>query len=1050
MRVVLLSQSAQAGDAIGRQIAAKVAFFTDRGAKVRLFVESDRRLHPGLRPFTHRFAPARPYGPHWRSLTAADFIIVEYSQYFSMLDLLPLIAGGKPRMLFDYHGVTPAQLGGTNHRDTLERGRRLRGLVWYADAALVHSRFAREELSAATGYPADATLTLGYPIDREWFTPGRPEAPLRQRLGLPADARMILFVGRLAPNKRVPVLVEALARLRDIRPPVHALIVGDGGDGYEPERQRCRERAARCGVADRLHFLGHVDEHTLRDAYRDADALVIPSVHEGFCIPVIEALACGAPVVAARATALPETVADAGLTFTPDDPADLARHVRRLIAPLAPCGRGPGGEGKPSPVTPRPPLPQGARGRKRIAVVAPRFGDGFVGGAETSLRTLAASLREAGHLVEVFTTGTVEDTSSLGGLTVHRFRPDAADPDRLAAAQHTLRLPGGTADAGAEAAYLQHSPRSSRLVAALRERGPFDAIVVGPYLIGLTWDVARAFGERTLLLPCFHDEPFARLPALRSAYEQVGGILYHSPEEKQLAEAALGLNHPNAHVISTRVDVDTPGDAHHGRRTVGTGRRYLLYCGRYCREKGLPELIAFARRYAADHPERFTFTFTGQGAEPVPAESWARDLGYLPEAVRRDVTAGADALVLLSPNESLSLATLEAQAQGVPVIVRAGNAVLEGHIARGSGGVAVDGYEAFAAALDDLWIDPAHWRALGRNGQAYVRQEFDNPAAFRAGWQAALAGLDEAMTEQLRRNGQRRAAAFDRPAWREQLARAVEAVLDAPARPRIDALEIRPRTGAVVAGVQQVELVVPVRLTNRGHHAEAAEGPARTELTAQVFDVRGSTAGRATATPLPGLLLPGRDAAAVVRVAVPAEPGEYHVVLGYRRHRPDEAVSIAVSRPAPKITLTVTGAEPDPVAAPVVPAGLEPVLRAAQEAQQLPDGYTDLSEGRLARLKCWLKRKLLHNFQHAYVDVLSRQQTAFNRQVLNALAELGDGQAALAHAVNAPPSAVGGDADDLRVELRRLKRQNRRLRLRLDRLESCLPPDRPRAQETAA
>jgi hypothetical protein len=127
-----------------------------------------------------------------------------------------------------------------------------------------------------------------------------------------------------------------------------------------------------------------------------------------------------------------------------------------------------------------------------------------------------------------------------------------------------------------------------------------------------------------------------------------------------------------------------------------------------------------------------------------------------------------------------------------------------------------------------------------------------------------------------------------------------------------------------------------------------------------------------------------------------------------------------------------------------VPAHLEPALRAAAAAQQLPDGYADVSEGRLARVKRWLKRKLLHNFQHAYVDVLSRQQSAFNRLVLNALAELGDGQAALAHAASAPRP------DGLHAELRRLQRQNRRLRRRLARVEATLPSDRPRAQETPA
>ncbi|HEY1376132.1 MAG TPA: glycosyltransferase family 4 protein, partial [Gemmataceae bacterium] len=309
----------------------------------------------------------------------------------------------------------------------------------------------------------------------------------------------------------------------------------------------------------------------------------------------------------------------------------------------------------------------------------------------------------------------------------------------------------------------------------------------------------------------------------------------------------------------------------------------MLYCGRYCREKGLPELLAFARRYAADHPARFTFAFAGEGDEPIPDETWGRDLGFVSESDRRDLMAGADALVLLSPHESLSLVTLEAHAQGVPVIVRADNPVLEGHVACGNGGVAVDGYEAFAAALDDLWADPAHWRSLGRAGREYVRRNYADATAYAAAWRAALDGLDRPLTEQLLLNGRRRARAFDRPAWRERFDRIVDAVLDAPPRLRLDALEISPRSAVVTASAQQTDVLVPVRLTNRGRHAEAADGPGRTELTARVTDCAGESIGPEAVTPLPGLLVPGRPVAAVVRVAVPAEPGEYQVAMGCRR-----------------------------------------------------------------------------------------------------------------------------------------------------------------------
>src|SRR5581483_1556418 len=293
------------------------------------------------------------------------------------------------------------------------------------------------------------------------------------------------------------------------------------------------------------------------------------------------------------------------------------------------------------------------------------------------------------------------------------------------------------------------------------------------------------------------------------------------------------------------------------------------------------------------------------------------------------------------------------------------------------------------------------------------------------------------LPELLRRNGLRRARQFDRAAWREQFGRVIDAVLDAPPRVRADALEILPRTAMATASAQQAELVIPVRLTNRGQHAEAADGPGRTELVAAVLGPDGEPAAPLAVTPLPGLLVPGRPVAAVVRVNVPAEPGEYEVTITARRHGVDAGRTATL-----RLTVTATAPEITP---PTIPANLEPTLQAAAAAQRLPDGYADVSLGRLGRLKRWVKHKLLHNFQTAYVDVLSRQQSAFNQQVVTALAELGDSQAALAHAaaLQPPRPARADDPAALRAELRRLRR-------RLARLEAALPPAGPYPEESAA
>src|SRR5262249_50638943 len=142
-------------------------------------------------------------------------------------------------------------------REALERGVRQRGLVWCADAALVHSRFTCQELRDQTAFPLERISVIAYPVNTKQFCPGSPRKHWRVRLGL-EDVRLLLFVGRLAPNKQVPVLIEALDRLRAVRPRIHVMIVGDMTDVYEAEGRRCQQRAGELKLADRVHFLGHV------------------------------------------------------------------------------------------------------------------------------------------------------------------------------------------------------------------------------------------------------------------------------------------------------------------------------------------------------------------------------------------------------------------------------------------------------------------------------------------------------------------------------------------------------------------------------------------------------------------------------------------------------------------------------------------------------------------------------------------------------------------------------------------------------------------------
>ncbi len=984
MRVALLSGNAPAFNAIGNQIAEKVRFFQERGAEVRLFVQDARRLHPDLQTCCTEVAQPSADGPAWDYLRQADLVFAVYAQYHDLLQYLPRLAGMGPRTIVDYHGVTPADLWHVANREPLEQSARQRGYVWCADHALTTSDANQRELDDATRFAPELVTTLPLAVDLQHFRSTPRERWLQHKLGI--DGPILLYVGRVAGNKRVPLLIEALPRCGSAS--AHAVIVGDGQDVYAEEAARCRVLAQQLGMAERVHFLGQLDDAELPHAYCSADVLVMPSLHEGFCVPVIEAMACGLPVIASRSAALPETVGDAGLTFTPSDVDDLVRQLGRVL-PASPADK------KVCPTGPR-----------RVAVVSFRFGPDIVGGAETSLRTMARALQDAGHHVEVFTTCTISEShwqndlpagkKLLGGLSVHRFPIDAHDFVAHGEVVRTILEADGQVSPDLEQRYLEHSIHSSALIAALRDRQrEFDAIIVGPYLFGLTADIAREFPDQTLLVPCFHEETLARLTIWPRLYGSVGAILYHSVEEQNLAQRRLGVNHPNAHLVGTC----TPMPAQSAPPFVLPAQRpYVAYCGRYSEQKNLPLLVEWARWYQAERPDRLDFVFMGQGDIQLPDEPWLHDLGRVDEATKRSVLAGAKALVQLSTHESLSLVVLEAWAERTPVIVQRACAVLAGQVERSGAGVAVGDYTSLANALDGLLNDQAAWRERGAKGRAFVDAHYVVVKDYVDRLISAIDQLRVPIGQQMRERGLRRAQEFARPRWQQRFTDVVERVLTQPARALVERLKIEPLRADCRAAAGTRTLLLPVRLVNAGSHAAAPDGPGRTMVCFEIREaINDAVAVSRTELRLPALLVPGQAQVAALPIPLPAEIGAYRLFLWTERCgalRPITAAKVGLPM---NIEAEQAGRSASCLA--TFLDTVQETLPQTLHLQQLPADYVDVTEGRLAPVKRLLKRKLLNNFKHAYVDVLSRQQSQVNGLVVLMIQQLAECCAMLDHAV---------------------------------------------------
>lgn len=140
----------------------------------------------------------------------------------------------------------------------------------------------------------------------------------------------MLYLGTLEPRKNVPALVRAFAKAIGTGKrsfPHHLVLAGAKGWHYAD----VFAEVERLGLQDRVHFPGFVSSEEQSLWYAAAEAFVYPSLYEGFGLPVLEAMACGTPVLASNAASLPEVVGDAGLLVAPDDEEGLAENLRRLL-----------------------------------------------------------------------------------------------------------------------------------------------------------------------------------------------------------------------------------------------------------------------------------------------------------------------------------------------------------------------------------------------------------------------------------------------------------------------------------------------------------------------------------------------------------------------------------------------------------------------------------------------------------------------------------------------------------------------------------------------
>lgn len=371
---------------------------------------------------------------------------------------------------------------------------------------------------------------------------------------------------------------------------------------------------------------------------------------------------------------------------------------------------------------------------KKICFVVQRYGLEVNGGAELHCRQLAEHLRPF-YDVTVLTTKAVDyiswanayekDEEEINGVRVLRFGVEYPRKMEIFNEVNARFARGEIRTREEQEEWLdKQGPYVPSLLNYIREeKDAYNAFIFFTYLYYPTVKGIPLVREKAILIPTAHREPFLEMSMYRDVFCLPRGIFYNTREERYLAEFVFeNENIPND---IGGVGVQTPEytDPSEFRAKYGLDQ-YLLYVGRIDTAKGCEWLFRFFKRYKQRRPGSLKLVLMGKPVIPIPDDENIISLGFVDEKDKFDGMAGAEALVLPSEFESLSIVVLESMAVKRPVIVNGKCEVLAGHCIRSNGGLYYESYSEFERVIDFILEHPETADIMGENGKRYVEKNY--------------------------------------------------------------------------------------------------------------------------------------------------------------------------------------------------------------------------------------------------------------------------------------------------------------------------------------
>ncbi len=375
----------------------------------------------------------------------------------------------------------------------------------------------------------------------------------------------------------------------------------------------------------------------------------------------------------------------------------------------------------------------------KIGFVIPWYGENIPGGAEMELREVATHLQRAGVEVEILTTCVKEfsadwnenyyaaGTAMVDDIVVRRFpvrRRDAASFDRV----NRKLMQGVQITRQEEQTFVEEMINSPQLCEYLNSASSeYDLYVFIPYMFGTTYFGMQVHPEKSVLIPCFHDEAYAYLRLFRQAYVKARGMIYNAMPEMELANRLYDFSVTEQICMGIGMDTDIQADAAEFREAYGIEKPFLLYAGRKDAGKNVHTLLQYFAEYKKRYDDDLQLVLIGGGKIEIPEliQEDVYDLGFVTTQDKYNAMAAAELLCQPSHNESFSLVIMESWLCGRPVLVHSKCAVTRDFAKRSNGGLYFRDYFEFEGCVNYIRSHPQAALQMGENGGRFVRENFD-------------------------------------------------------------------------------------------------------------------------------------------------------------------------------------------------------------------------------------------------------------------------------------------------------------------------------------